>query len=83
MRSLEMLIAFHKKTREKGAEPSLFYPEELIGHLNTRLAITGWDNQQYDTIRREYASAWVSYYWQTFGDEPHYSVDQFAAFFNR
>lgn len=83
MRSLEAIIAFHKKASEKGLETSLFYPDELAGYLNKGLAVTSWNNQHYDTIRREYAAAWVAYYWQRFDEEPFYSVEQLSAFFNR
>lgn len=81
MKNLELMIAFHKKAQARGLEPDFFYPNELSGHLDVRLAAVAWDNAQYSTVRLTYARAWVSYYAYEFGDEPFYSVEQFSKFF--
>lgn len=81
MKSLELMIAFHKKALLRNLEPEVFLPNEVKSYLDHSMAKDLWDSQDYDAIRLAYASAWVNYYTIRFGDDVFYTNQQFANFF--
>lgn len=81
MKSLELMISFHKKARSKDMEPSVFLPRQLQGLLEINATEGLWDVEDYDGIRLAYASAWVTYYTRTFNEDVFYTNQEFADFF--
>lgn len=81
MKSLELMISFHKKARLRNLNPSLFRPDAIAGLIDYNLATGLWGTDDYDAIRIAYASAWVSYYTVRFSTELYYTDHQFASFF--
>jgi hypothetical protein len=81
MKNLELMISFHKKALAKDLEPAVFRPSQIRGLLDYNFAKGLWDSEDYDGIRRSYASAWIVYYTTAFSDDVFYTEEQFANFF--
>jgi hypothetical protein len=81
MKSLELMITFHKKAQIRGIETNLFLPERIKGLVNQISTQGLWDSQEYDAIRYTYASAWMRYYTIKFAREIYYNESHFANFF--
>lgn len=81
MKSLELMIAFHRKALSRNLEPNIFRPDEIKKLLEYNLTKGLWDSQDYDAIRLAYSTAWVTFYTARFRDDVFYTDQQFADFF--
>lgn len=83
MKNLEMMIALHKKAKQKGINHPIDAPYEIDALLDPILIGEAWKSCSYSTIRAEYAKSWMEYYSSIYGVELYYNIEQFSNFFNR
>lgn len=83
MKSLEMMIAFHRHVISKGGNVDYFTPLEIPGFARSSEVTRAWDDQDYNRLRYLYAKAWITYYESIFKEPVITELSDVAEMFAR
>jgi len=83
MKSLELIIAFHKQVVLKKGFVDYFSPIELRAFATSDRVKNAWDSQDYVGLRMLYAEAWVYYYENLFQEPVVTEIADIAVMFAR